>query len=108
MTYIDPFQNPVGLAAARAQTTSGFSTYGPDLWDIITAISTHNEPFKATTVAEYLAKQKSLSWGTAYQYTRAFIAYARACPEEFTGPASRITKDRHGRFYLADGPEELQ
>jgi hypothetical protein len=104
-----PWTNPRGLAAANRQVTSGawaVQSHGPDIWDHICAIGSHNEPFRPhRLVTPWLAAANHIKERTAQMYVGAFLAYCIAAPEDFSGPASKLVRIRRGLYRLEDNPE---
>lgn len=98
------FTEPAGLAAAKRQVTVGDTAvrrYGEAIWDAMT----FHETFTKAAIAEELVEEFDLTLGTARQYVQAFMAYARAVPESFSGPCSRVTRIGRALYTLKDNPE---
>lgn len=98
------WNNPIGLERANHVISGGAGAvqhYGDEIWDMITF---HYEGFHVRTIMEGLLKDHKLAEKTAYCYVLAFINYALAVPEQFTGEASRMYKVRNGWYKLIDAP----
>ena len=98
------YTNEAGMAKVRAQgqTQQMMELYGPKIWDIMTF---WDNGFNVAFVAEKLCAVTDLMPKTAHMYVTAFFAYCRAAPEEFSGPASKLTKVGQGKYMLTDNPE---
>lgn len=100
--------SPIGRKAARRQCSSGeraIEVYGDIIWEYITAIGCYGETFRRADVEQWFGREMGFAKRTATLYVGAFFAYCRAVPEQFSGPASVLTKSGC-RFYLADADEK--
>lgn len=97
MTYVHKLQftNPIG----RARGSEGLDRYGDAIWDAMCFLGSRGDPF---TIRDVAAHVEGLALVTATQYTRAFIRYALACPEEFGGPGSKLITMGKGQYRLED------
>lgn len=88
-----PFTTPRGLARARRANSSGFGPWGETIWDTLTYLGADGEYFTMPQIIDHLrTSAPDLKPDTARRYVLAFIAYTKACPTEFSGPASRLTR----------------
>lgn len=100
------FTDPTGLAAARRQNTGGFGSYGEAIWDAICYVGLGGAFTRRDVVDELLRERENkITEVTAERYITAFFAYARAAPEDFSGPASKIVRLHKGVYRLKDNPE---
>lgn len=94
-----PFTSPQGLARARRASSSGFGPWGETIWDTLTYLGASGEYFITPQIIDHFrASAPHLKPYTALRYVLAFVAYTKACPAEFSGPASRLT--RVGRKWI--------
>lgn len=100
------WNNEKGLDAAQKQCTNGTAAvqnYGEQLWEALSYVGSDQETFKKADLIKWVTKECHLAKRTADLYVAAFFAYCLACPEEFSGPRSRLVRVRHGLYRLDDG-----
>lgn len=98
------FNNPVGIAAAtKINSTHSINLYGEYIWDRMCA---SYERFTTREIADQLVEKYGLAPRTARNYVVCFFAYCRACPNEFSGPATKLVKNCGSNSWkLEDNPE---
>src|SRR6266487_930086 len=81
----DMFRNPVGLAAARRCNSGAMGAWADEIWDSICFIGCDGNPFHTSDVARLVHNnaEGAITLNTAQKYVFAFIAYAKAVPEDF-------------------------
>jgi hypothetical protein len=102
------WNNPAGRAAARTLSTGSeqsLDNHGDAVWDIC-FLGCIGEPFTTDDIVAHVMRDAALARRTAHTYVRAFLAYAAAAPDQFSGPASRITPVKRGTYVLQDNPEQ--